>query len=326
MRIIYSIGLLLVLGFQVTRAEENLFVTLNTARARPLALGGAFVTFHDDLAALAYNPAGFLPDREGFSWFLNPLGPILSVAEKSSYSDASVPVSLSLAGIGFRSGRFQCGFMPGEESFSTISRVRRDRFFDVHDYQENRNVAFGFSISLAPKVSVGAAGEWYVREGGWRHARFGNRYGVIIRPSSNTCVGLTYFDLPEGKDNERRALDRFSDETVNIGVSHTPWNWLTLAADVRNVSDEGRQKGIEPHAGVEICLFDVLHLRGGFYKEFGGDEESYTAGVGIRDIHALMTGMPNDEEWRVRLEATVILQKIADEDRRWILTSLQWIL
>lgn len=318
--------LLLALSFQSLQSKETLFVTLNTVRARPLALGGAFVTFADDLAALSYNPAGFRLKQGGFSWFINPVGAILSVAEKESYSDNSVPVSLSLSGVGFAKDRFQCGVMLGEESFSQIDRIERGRFFDVHDYQKSRNVTLGFSVTLAPKVSIGMAGEWYLREGGWRRARFGHRYGLIVRPRPNTTVGLCYFDLAEGRDNERLTLDRFSDEALNIGISHAPREWLTVAVDVRNVSDEGRQKGVEPHAGIEIRPLNALSLRGGYYQVSAETEKGYSAGFGISDIRTLFGGLPQDDAWRIRLEATVIWQKSVNFDRRWILTSIQVIL
>jgi hypothetical protein len=170
------------------------------------------------------------------------------------------------------------------------------------------------------------AGEWYVREGGWGRARFGHRYGLIVRPKPNTTVGLCYFDMPEGEDNERLTLDRFSDEALNIGISHSPFEWATVAVDVRNVSDEGRQKGVEPHAGIEIRPLSALSLRGGYYQLSGETEKAYTVGFGISNIRTLFGGLPQEDAWRIRLEATVILQKMGDHDRRWILTSFQVIL
>lgn|GEM_PF-823051 len=324
-----GIILLLVLHIRPVRGEENLLVTLNTVHARPLALGGAFVTFEDDLAALAYNPAGFNPGpagKSGLSWFLNPLGPVLCILQSDRFSDSSVPVTLSLVGAGYTAGRVRLGLILGEESLTETARLQRSRFFDLRDYEVHRNTAVGFSIALAPKVSIGAAVEWYIRDGGWRRARFGHRYGIIVRPRTNIAVGLCYLDMPEGAGKERLSLDRFPDETLNIGVSFSPWTWVTIAADVRNVSDEGRQKGVEPHAGLEIRIIDGLNLRGGFYKLFGDVEQGVSVGFGIPDVLTLLIGRRENFNWRIKFEAAAICQKVDTGGRKWILTSLQWMI
>ncbi|MBN1894408.1 hypothetical protein JW906_07930 [bacterium] len=309
------------------RGAERL-VTLATVKSRPLAMGGAFVSMNGQLDALDFNPAGF---RLGFSgrpkhWtvFLNPAGPVLAAAERDACSDWTVPAGLILRGFGVAISRLRAGVILGEESLSDESRLSRDRFWDCTDYELRRNAGFGFSFDLAPKVSIGASGEIFMRGQSWGSAKAGYRYGMMLRPRGNISVGLCYVDFPKACPWDRLALERLSDETLNVGVSYRPAPWLDLALDIRNVSDEDKPAVREPHIGMEARPWPFFSLRAGYYRTRHASEQTLTAGFGLG--FDLSETFPFNAAGSVRTDISLCMawQRQVSAQHRWFF--LTWIL
>jgi hypothetical protein len=306
--------------------NEYKLVTLSTVKARPLAMGGAFVSMEDNLASLDFNPAAFTlsssAKRAQFSFFLNPLGPLLIKENRGKISDWDVLLGFIIHGAAVSLGGIQFGVLWGEEALMDMKRLGRTCLFDGTGYRGQRNTSFGLSLHLAPRVSLGLAGEVLLRkENDNIKGKLGYRYGILLKPRNDLNVGLCFFDFPKAYKEDRKVLERLADETLNIGVSYTPWRFLTLALDIRNVSDEGKGVVREPHIGFETSPLRCLRLRGGYYRGKGGGDETISFGIGF------LTGRSNLSEDRFffhptfELNTTLLWQKDRDEKNRWLFLS-----
>jgi hypothetical protein len=283
-------GVLIAAAFRPASADDFFTSVLNTFKTRPLAMGGAFTSIEDDLSALDFNPAAFRmeegPEDSRLHAFLNPAGPFLLLANAGRIDSWIPALSSVVQGMGWSGGRLHAGVAFAGEMPASRMRLNRPGFFDADGFGLDSNTDFGFSFQLAPKVSLGAAGEMFVREGRWRDARFGYRYGLEMHPRADLSVGMCYFDFPKGAAGDRVVLERLDDATLNIGAAYTPVSWMRLSGDVRNVSDEGKAVVREPHAGVEIVPFRHLALQSGYYRIRGNGGEMFSFGLCLLDQHA----------------------------------------
>ena len=287
MRIHIVIIFLLLTPSVMLHGGDTRLVTLSTVKARALAMGGAFVSVEDGLAALDFNPATFtlapVTARGHCAAFLNPTG-LLAIRENRG-ENVGVDVMLGwlFHGVGVAAGRWTFGILWGEESLADKDRVKRNGLFDGRGYHAQRNASMGISLRLAPRVALGLAGEAFIREedqsSSWT---FGYRYGIMLKPKHTLTVGLCFYDFPNAYKNDRMNLERLADETLNIGVCYSPWEFLSLAMDVRNVSDEGKGAVREPHLGFELKPSRRFYFRGGYFRERGGRAHTYSVGVGFK--------------------------------------------
>ena len=74
--ILFSIYFLII-SLNHCYSQNNYYSSLNNVKLRPIALGGAFTSINDDLAAAFYNPASlnlYKNDKKfKLTFFLNPL-------------------------------------------------------------------------------------------------------------------------------------------------------------------------------------------------------------------------------------------------------------
>lgn len=272
-------------------------VTLGTVKTASLSMGGACTAVRSDLTALDFNPAAFTLDPFGAETrpyvFLNPLAPAIWWQNRKTVTRWSVPAGWIVRGIGCSVGRVDIGVLFGEESLKDRDRLVRKRLFNADGYALSRNTSFGFSLALAPKVSVGAAGELFVRHTDWKMNKVGYRYGLLLQPRPSVTVGICYADFPDRFPNDRVVLERLADETLNVGVSVVPVSWLRLALDVRNVSDEDKAAIREPHAGLEILPVAHAAIRTGFARSIDGERTIASLGVAALDLNRLIySGRP----------------------------------
>ena len=305
---------------------QNRFVTLSTVKARPLAMGGAFLSVEDDLAALDFNPAGFsmnaLNRKAQVSVFFNPLGPMMLLENRERVSVWDVSLGWIVRGIAFSVGGLHFGALLGEEVIADDDRLMRSCLWDGTGYSGQRNMGLGVSLSLASRVSLGIAGDLFVREeGGRRKYELGYRYGIIVKTRNNLDVGLCFIDFPKEYRGDRMALERLADETLNIGVSYAPWEVLTLALDVRNVSDEGKGAVREPHVGFEVTPWHHLALRGGYYRDWKEKSDTYSAGLGLFDWNLTLSENRRFSHATFAVNTTVVWQKVGGLVNRWFFLS-----
>jgi hypothetical protein len=313
--------LLLLYGVELSLAKPDRLVTLSSTKARSLAMGGAFVTIKDNLSALDFNPAGFTLDHTSeeakFCAFFNLLGPVLILKNNGNYSNWTVPLGWIVRGLGFSKGRIQVGVLFGEEVLSETQRLERYRFFDAYNYEGQRNTSIGFSLKLADRVSLGIAGEFFIRNNPEKSLNLGYRYGIIMKPKNNLTVGLCYVNFPNDYKNDRLILEGLSDETLNIGISYSPSSILTFALDVRNVSDEGKGAVREPHLGLEVIPFRNIALRSGYIYTTGEAQHIYSLGLGFFKHNNDYQTFPFSFE----LNTAYIWQKMESQIERWFLLS-----
>ena len=305
---------------------ESRLVTLSSVKARPLAMGGAYVSLENGVFSLDFNPAAFsmnaVEKTIDFSVYLNPLGPVTVGENWSRISNWSDRLGLFIHGIGFSYDRLAIGILWGEESFSDEDRLTRKCFFDGTAYSAHKNSSIGFSIALNPRVSLGVVGEIFHREeNGKNRMRLGYRYGIVIKPRNSLSVGLCFCNFPNDYKEDRIAIERLADETLNIGVSYSPWKRLTMALDIRNVSDDGKKVVREPHAGIEVNPFQFISFRGGYYREWEGDEETFSIGIGLHKWETVYSPDRVFTDPSLRLDASLLWQHHSGEISRWFIMS-----
>jgi hypothetical protein len=211
----------------------------------------------------------------------------------------------------------------GEESLADVDRLERTHFFDARQYENQRNVSFGFSMALAPRVSLGIAGEGFIRDRKSKMlSMMGYRYGLILMPRRNVSVGFCYFHFPDLYRMDRFEVERLADESLNIGISYSPWPVVTIALDVRNVSNEGNGAEREPHIGVEVFPLKYLSLRGGFYQARENHDQTYSFGFGLFDGSMMSSDNGESARFHVGLGATLIWQKERMNNRWFILSCI----
>jgi hypothetical protein len=301
-------------------------ITRNTVKARSLGMGGAFSAIEDDIASLDFNPAAFSTDtrsdRIQVSFFFNPLGPVLVLNNWGKNKDWDVPISWILRGSALSFGRINVGLLLGEEVFSVDDDYRKAAFFEGSFFDHRRNTSLGFSLALSPLVSIGIVGEVFIREfESKKRMEFGYRYGVLIKTRSNLDVGLCFVDFPNDLKHERFELEGLEDETLNVGVSYTPWKRLKFSVDVRNVSDDEKRAVREPHLGLEITPITHLALRGGYYRERGGGREALSFGLGLFDWNSLLSENRRYSHSMFTLNSAYIWQWTDNQLDRWFILS-----
>ncbi len=301
-------------------------VTLSSAKARPLSMGGAYVSVENGLFALDFNPATFssnIVEREiHFSVYFNPLGPVSIVENWNRISGWDDRLGLLIYGMAFSYDRIRMGILWGEEALTDQRRLTRSCFFDGTAYPVQKNSNIGFSFFLNPRVSLGAVGEIFHREkNGKEHIQWGYRYGIVIKPRDDLSVGLCFCNFPNEYKEDRILLERLADETLNIGISYSPWKAVMAAFDIRNVSDEGKRVVREPHIGFEVNPVTFVSLRGGYYREWEGEEETFSIGIGLHNWQSISSADPVFFDSFLRLDTSMLWQCQLGEIDRWFLLS-----
>jgi len=289
-------------------------------------MGGASVAIENGVFALDFNPAAFSvnPFERAFrfSIYLNPLSPMIIAENWNRVSGWDSRLGFIIYGIVFSYDRLSFGVLYGEEALTDEDRLARHRFFDGTSYPVQRNSNIGFSFSLSPRVSLGAVGELYHRDkDGNKHIGLGYRYGIIIKPRNSLSVGLCFCNFPNDYKEDRIVIERLADETLNIGVSYKPWKILTVALDIRNVSDEDKAVVREPHMGFEFNPIQFISLRGGYYREWEGDEETFSVGIGFHNQEPEYSINRVFDDPSLRLDASLLWQHYSGGISKWFIVS-----
>ncbi len=303
---------------------QDYTVSMATTRARPLGMGGAFVAVENHLSALNFNPAGFRLQSQvnsRFFVFYNPLGAATTMNNWDLISHERFPVEWILRGIGYNRGVFSFGILAGEENLNRVPVYHDAEAFEIQEYTNERNVSVGFSIALAPRVSVGVAAEGLFREHLETDVYWAYRYGIILKPKENLSFGLCYFDLPDELNDDRVLLDRLTDESLNVGLSWSPFTFLTIAGDIRNVSDDKYGIAREPHAGIELNVWRHLALRGGYFTTSDNTIETWTMGIGILDANILVPQGRRLLESSTGFNVSYLIQQDEIQTDRWLILS-----
>lgn len=305
---------------------DTKYVTLSTVKARPLSIGGAFISVRDDLASLDFNPATFQGPELGsgiqVTGFFNPLGLGLVIGNRENVPSHTAILGWIVRGAALSVGRLRFGVLFGEESLSDEDRLERSAVFGGSGYRDSRNTCFGVSLSLARRVKIGMAGELFSRRiEGKTTMEIGYRYGILVETRFRLRVGLCFIDFPKEYPLDRIVLERLADETLNIGASYRPWDFLMLSLDVRNVSDEGKGAVREPHIGLEWIPWRHTALRHGYYWDVDEKLHVLSAGLGIFDWNFLLSERRRYVHSTFVLNAAMIWRFNESCVDRWFLLS-----
>jgi hypothetical protein len=317
--------LLLFLNESVSGSNTDI-LSLSTVKTRSLGMGGAFTSIRDDLAALDFNPAGFSIEinrrKPRASLYLNLISPCIVLSKMNQFKNWDEPLFLIVRGISISAGKLKLGLLLGEET--TVSENGKKTFFNVDDYAYRRNSTFGFSLFLAPRVSLGFAWDFYMRKQNQETIwKLGYRYGVVVTTQRKITVGLYFCDFPEVSKSDRISLERLADESLNIGISYTPWKFITLALDVRNVSEEERETVREPHYGIEFHPQNHVVFRFGYFHEYGSEAETFSIGLGLANGNSILAEA-NRFDHASFIVNSAMLWRIGEfgEDRTFILSCM----
>jgi hypothetical protein len=263
-------------------------------------MGGAFMAVDDEVAAMAWNPAGFVPPAcgsgVGARVHVNILGApaiaretgLLSGAESEPF--ASLPaiekLSIVLGSVAkaatVRAGGMAVGALMLEEHLDPEGLAETRGLADAGDLLGAYYTTFTFAFQLAPSVTIGVSetilSGWDSR--GRRKNGTGRAYGALLRPNDEVAVGLTYLDLPGAFEHYRLGLEGLGSRTMNAGLAYRPSEHLLLTFDLRDLSEKHPETSLEPRAGVEWNLWGQGALRAGGYREDGGETNVLTLGVG----------------------------------------------
>ncbi|MDZ7722148.1 MAG: hypothetical protein U5R06_04790 [candidate division KSB1 bacterium] len=141
-------------------------------------------------------------------------------------------------------------------------------------------------LKLDSRVSIGSSGYMFVTRnpGDERHqTALGTSYSVMIRPTESYQAGISYYNIHEKADSLLFSYHRVIDNTLNVGVSFSPFDPLTITCDIRNVDEEENTKARELHTGLELSPNKFFSVRGGYYFNNSKSDHVFTAGIGYMD-------------------------------------------
>jgi hypothetical protein len=296
-RILIVILFLLILPLDIL-GQSDRFFTLSNVRARPLAMGGAFTSIEDDLAAINFNPAAY--DLYGdekvrrLTFFINPISPFVGALENNdlyggsgtTLDDALLSLSLLLKSVSLSLRSLEIGVLLGEEGLNLPNAFSDEKFFGVSGFRQNHSHSVVGRIKLAKKISLGGAINFLYgskkNNPFERNREIGISYGVLLKPERGLNIGVSFINLPDSLKEYRLPIERIVDESVNIGVSYRLFSGTLFSIDVRNLGEEQRKVVREIHFGMEQVILSHVAIRAGYYKKRDG-EHVISWGMGLLD-------------------------------------------
>lgn len=277
-----------------------------------MAMGGAFMAVDDELAAMAWNPAGFVPATcgpgVGFRSHVNILGApaiaretgLLTGVESEPFASLPAIEKLSVAlgsivkGATVRTGGMAIGVLMLEEHLDPYGLAESRGLADAGDLLSAYYTTIAFAFRLAPSVTIGASeivlSGWEDGVPGERKNGTGRAYGALLRPNDKVTVGLTYLDLPTDFQHYRLGVEGLGSRTMNAGLAYRPVEHVLLTFDLRDLSEKHPETSLEPRVGLEWNLWGRGALRAGAYREDAGETNVLALGMGSIPASACVRG------------------------------------
>ncbi|MHB9029233.1 MAG: hypothetical protein ACYC9O_10715 [Candidatus Latescibacterota bacterium] len=319
-------------------AIESELLTTGTARARALAMGGAYSSLEDDLSSGLYNPAAFRVNaartERRYRLFFNPVGSVSAFHDYSRYdldyrvdrkiteTEILQAASMLVKGAVFTTPAIDIGLVFHEPVIgSDSSGVLRERFFSAEKVtRESLHSAF-VNVKIAQTISLGLSGTVFrTRENGKMEYRSGHTFGVLIDPTPKMKVGLAYVQMPEEAADTRAELESIGSGTITGGISYYPDQETALSVDVRNMNREDRPSSREIHAGAERIFRKRVALRFGYFRKKDTNDDVYSFGLGILPLWDRITKYRYST--RNDLFSYTFIMEEGNSARRWHVLSL----
>lgn len=317
--------------------QADRFLTISNVKCRPLAMGGAFMSVEDDLAAIGYNPATVnlygLEKAHRVTLFFNPVGLLFGgiknqdifTSRPLSFDDVLLSVSFLLKSVFVTVDAFEFGVLLGEETIGLPKDLINQRAFDAPGLQQNHKHSLVGRLRVADKISLGGSASLVyasTEDNSLESLKdFALSYGILLKPEENLNFGVSFVSLPDTLRQFRWPLERLVDESVNIGVSYKPFSQTLLSVDVRNLGEEQKQAVREFHFGFEQILFSQLALRAGFFNKKEQGEYVFTWGIGILDGNSLFSSENQFAHNNFLLNYSFIYENSDAASTRWHLLS-----
>jgi hypothetical protein len=263
--------------------------TVSTVNPRPMAMGGAFISVKDDLAALIWNPAAFtLYETEVTRRLTAHFNPIISLAllhkDHRNVTDVLAALGASLKAITFSHRWAEIGLLLWEEPLYNPAAPRNGPYFNADHTLKHTVHTLGLRVRLATTVSLGSSGNLYrIRNEGEKTVLAGAvNYGVLLKPTRGLWVGLSYFNFPSSLADLRWEMEGLSDESVNGSISFQPDHRTILVMDLRDASGEERIGWSRFRFGCERTFWERLALRLGYFQAGRQEHNVYSVGLGLK--------------------------------------------
>ncbi|MBC8183440.1 hypothetical protein H8E88_20300 [candidate division KSB1 bacterium] len=318
-------------------AQQDLYLTLNNNRARPVALGGAYSSIEDNIVSATYNPASLnLYQREKsfrVTFFFNPITPTILFSEEGKTQNNQdyesdnrrylKNAATLIKSIVFTAKFLDLGFIFNEQLINRNELQTQQVFFKNSDLFSNCYHTVIARIKLADRVSIGASANMYLKKNTVETERFyGFNYGILVKPSPKLNVGITYHYFPKTFSDARMELERLADQTINAGISYFPFKNSTLAVDLRNLTEEKGKSTFEAHFGFEQRLFSLIAFRAGFFNERPSNHPMVSAGIGLIDSNLLFSKENQFSQPDFMLNYTFAQKKESGQVYNWHLISV----
>jgi len=324
--------------FSSVFAQQDLYLTLNTNKARPVAMGGAYSSIEDNIVSATYNPASLnlyqIEKKIRLTFFFNPITPTVFFYEDLSNSSKNENknkryfknTALAIKGIVFTAKFLNLGFVFNEQLINRGNLIKQKVFFKDSDLWNNCYHTLVARIKLADRVSIGASANFYnVKNMADQAERFyGYNYGILVKPSSKLNVGITYHYFPKSLPEVRLPLERLADQTINAGISFRPIKNTTLSVDFRNLTEEKGNSIFEIHFGLEQRLFSIFALRAGIFQERPSNCQLISAGIGLIDSNLFFSKENQFSQPHFMLNYSLAYQTEEQKVYRWHLISLSF--
>ena len=331
----WSILLLVLFApFSTTAAlGAHAYRTVSTMSPRPMAMGGAFVSVKDDLAALIWNPAAFILYQKDVSHRLSVhINPVIPAAllhkDHQNVGDFLAALGTALRGITYSHSWAELGLLLWEEPFYNPAAPVDGPFFDADDILNHCIHTLGFRARLASTVSLGSTANLYrIRnERGKTVLAGGTNYGVLLKPARGLEVGLAYFDFPSSLAQLRWEMEGLKDESVNAGISFYPDGSTIVAMDLRDAAGEEKIDWNRFRFGFERTFWECLSLRLGYFQAEPKERDVYSFGLGLFGGNIRDWGIPHCHLSSCLANYTLLVEE-GDGDRRfWHLLYLKFCL
>lgn len=291
-------------------ASENYYRTTADLKTRFMGMGGAYIGVPTNVTSTIYNPATYSEYQQKSAHFNIPLAvrfmeiiySILKSAaeerkptettgeyearkEKDQWSNRWYSLILGTV-IGMRAAflysteKASIGYNLFEESlYNEKENYYTQKFFNFAGLQNHFN-SFAFSYKLSGKTSLGLTyNDYHQKTASGRIQKQSFNFGFYTKLTKNLNLGLLYTSFPKGLTDVRERLERFADNTLNLGLSYTTPTTL-LALDFRNINKQNNIPENELHFGFENKLGKHFVIRAGYFKENELKNNVYSFGIG----------------------------------------------
>ncbi len=297
------IFLTLVCTNEIAAQTKDYYFTVNYAKARPLALGGAFMAVEGGLATMFFNPATFRlsSNRQGIriTSFFNPFASasLYSYYKRDSKKGISNLewwniVKLFPRAMVVSSVNWELAILVHEELETRRDIHKNQRFFEADSLFNYSLHSTLLKIRLANQVFIGGTLNYFNSPQSLSFKEHvGFSYGIYLLPSTKLGVGVVFTDVPNDFKSVFLNYNRIEDGSVNVGIRYKQNPNNNISIDVRNISEEDKPTTREWHFGVEQSFWDHLELRSGYFRTVDDKINHFSFGVGLFNLNSSKYGV-----------------------------------